>query len=448
MGVQSRKIVIALLIALAAYILMISFFNSTQSSMAALVVLMVALWTNEGLPLAVVSLLPILLFPAFGIVELGKVTLNYANPIIYLFLGGFLLAIAVEKTELHHWLANKILSVFPRSARGILFALIFASALLSSLLSNTTTTLLLLPIALFLSDDPKLKLRFALGIAYGASVGGILTPIGTPPNLILLGFMSDHSIAPISFIQWMAMVSPLVLMMLVTVGLLLGVGIAGIKLDPTLDTPPLSSEQKKVLVVLLGVVALLFANAPIQPYYAGLGLSETGILLGAGLILFAPPFGILDWKEDKGKIPFCIMILFGAGFAIAQGFGETGMAQVVADALTSLSTLPMIVFILLIATVVTFSTEITSNTALISIMLPVLLLISQQIQIDARLIMMVATVCSSYAFMLPIATPPNAIVMSSGVVTIKTMALYGLVLNIVGIILIVLISKFFWSQML
>jgi len=270
MGVQSRKIVIALLIALAAYILMISFFNSTQSSMAALVVLMVALWTNEGLPLAVVSLLPILLFPAFGIVELGKVTLNYANPIIYLFLGGFLLAIAVEKTELHHWLANKILSVFPRSARGILFALIFASALLSSLLSNTTTTLLLLPIALFLSDDPKLKLRFALGIAYGASVGGILTPIGTPPNLILLGFMSDHSIAPISFIQWMAMVSPLVLMMLVTVGLLLGVGIAGIKLDPTLDTPPLSSEQKKVLVVLLGVVALLLPMPRSSPIMQGL----------------------------------------------------------------------------------------------------------------------------------------------------------------------------------
>ena len=448
MGTQTKKMIIALLFASLAYALMISFHTPQQSSMVALVVLMVVLWTNEGLPLAVVSLLPILLFPAFGIIELEKVTLNYANPIIYLFLGGFLLAIAVEKTGLHRVIAYKILSVFPKNARGILFALIFTSALLSSILSNTTTTLLLLPIALFLSEMPKLKLRFALAIAYGASVGGILTPIGTPPNLILLGFLGEHGIAPIAFMQWMAMVSPLVLMMLVIVGVLLGFGISGIKIEPVLETTALTKEQKKVLGVLFGVMGLLFANAPIQPYYPGSGLSETGILLGAGLLLYAPPFGILYWMEDKDKIPFRIMMLFGAGFAIAQGFGVTGLAQVVADGLTSLSTLPLVLFILVIATVVTFSTEITSNTALISIMLPVLLLISQQTQMDARLIMMVATVCSSYAFMLPIATPPNAIVMSSGTVTIKAMALYGLVLNVAGILLIVLVSRFVWEPLL
>ncbi len=448
MGTQTKKIIIALLFASLAYALMIFSYTPEQSSMVAVVVLMVTLWMNEGLPLAVVSLLPILLFPSFGIIELEKVTLNYANPIIYLFLGGFLLAIAVEKTGLHRVIAHKILSVFPQNARGILFALIFTSAMLSSILSNTTTTLLLLPIALFLSQMPKLKLRFALAIAYGASVGGILTPIGTPPNLILLGFLSEHGIAPIPFMQWMVMVSPLVVMMLVIVGLLLGFGIGGIKLEPILETVSLSKEQKKVLVVLFGAMVLLFANAPIQPYYPGLGLSETGILLGAGLLLFTPPFGVLDWMEDKDKIPFRIMMLFGAGFAIAQGFGVTGLAQVVADGLTSLSTLPLVLFILLIATVVTFSTEITSNTALISIMLPVLLLISQQTQMDARLIMMVAAVCASYAFMLPIATPPNAIVMSSGTVTIKAMALYGLVLNIAGIILIVLVSRFLWEPLL
>ncbi len=448
MGTQTKKIMIALLFASLAYALMIVFYTPQQSSMVALVVLMVALWTNEGLPLAVVSLLPILLFPAFGIVALEKVTLNYANPIIYLFLGGFMLAIAVEKTGLHRVIAYKILSVFPKNAWGILFALLFTSGLLSSILSNTTTTLLLLPIALFLSEMPKLKLRFALAIAYGASVGGILTPIGTPPNLILLGFLSEHGIAPIPFIQWVAMVSPLVLMMLLVVGVLLGFGIRGIKIEPVLETTGLTKEQKKVLAVLFGVMGLLFANAPIQPYYPGLGFSETGILLGAGLLLFAPPFGILDWMEDKDKIPFRIMMLFGAGFAIAQGFSVTGLAQVVADGLTSLSALPLLLFILLIATVVTFSTEITSNTALISIMLPVLLLISQQTQMDARLIMMVATVCSSFAFMLPIATPPNAIVMSSGTVTIKAMALYGLVLNIVGILVIVLVSRFVWAETL
>ena len=448
MGTQTKKIIIAFLCASIAYVLMVFSFTPQQSSMVALVVLMVALWTNEGLPLAVVSLFPILLFPAFGIIELEKVTLNYANPIIYLFLGGFMLAIAVEKTGLHRVIAYKILSLFPQNARGILFALIFTSALLSSILSNTTTTLLLLPIALFLSQMPKLKLRFALAIAYGASVGGILTPIGTPPNLILLGFLSDHGITPIPFMQWMAMMAPLVVMMLVIVGILLGFGIDKIELEAMPESTPLSKEQKKVLAVLFGIMVLLFANAPIQPYSSGLGLSETAILLGAGLLLFAPPFGVLDWMEDKDKIPFRIMMLFGAGFAIAQGFGVTGLAQVVADGLTSLSTLPLVLFILVIATVVTFSTEITSNTALISIMLPVLLLIAQQTQMDVRLIMMVATVCASFAFMLPIATPPNAIVMSSGTVTIKAMALYGLVLNIAGIVLIVLVSRFLWVHIL
>ncbi len=445
---QTQKIALAITLALITFGIMFFSFTLIQAFMVALVVLMVTLWTNEGLPLAVVSLLPIILFPACGIMDTKTVTLNYANPIIYLFLGGFLLAIAVEKTSLHRWFASKILALFPSSARGIIFALAITSGILSSILSNTTTTLLLLPIALFLSEEKALKMRFVLAVAYGASVGGILTPIGSPPNLILLGYMHEHALQGASFVQWMMLVSPAVLVMFVVVGLLLSIGMGGIKVVPDLDVPPLDSAQKKVLVILIGLILLLLANAPIKPYYNGLGLSESGILLGAGLLLFAPPFSILNWMEDKNNIPFRIMMLFGAGFAIAQGFGDTGMADVLANGIVGLVSYPEIIFLIIIATIVTFSTEVTSNTALISIMLPVLFSISTQTGMDPKLLMMIATVCASYAFMLPIATPPNAIAMSSGAVEMKTMVKYGLVLNIFGIMVIVAVAEIFWKGIL
>jgi len=448
MNVQSQKLLTAFILALVTFLAMISFFTREQSLLVGVIVLMVTLWTNEGLPLAVVSLLPIILFPAAGILSTKATAVNYANPIIYLFLGGFLLAIAVEKTKLHKWIANKMLGLFPGSAKGIIFALIITSGLLSSVLSNTTTTLLLLPIALFLTDNKKLKLRFALGIAYGASIGGILTPIGTPPNLILMGIMQDLNLEPIVFVQWMWMVAPLVLVMFILVGSILSLGLNDTHVDPDLSTPALNKDQKKVLFVLFGLIFTLFINAPIKPYYDGLGLSEAGILLSAGLILFMPPFSILEWMEDKNNIPFRIMFLFGAGFAIAAAFTQTGMAKEIASYLVSLASLPMIVFMLIVATMVTFTTEVTSNTALISIMLPILYEVAQSAGLDVRLFMMVATVCASYAFMLPIATPPNAIAMSSGVVNVKTMAMYGIVFNILGIVLIVTVGQLLWMHVL
>ena len=245
-----KKILVALLLAAVSFFLMYSFFTSQQSFLVASIVLMVTLWTNEGLPLAVVSLLPIILFPSFGILTTKATTINYANPIIYLFLGGFLIAIAVEKTNLHKVIASKMLGIFPNSVRGIIFALIITSGLLSSVLSNTTTTLLLLPIALFLTQNVKLKMRLALGIAYGASIGGILTPIGTPPNLILMGIMSDYGMDIIPFAQWMYMVAPLVFTMFVLVGFILSMGVKEIEIDTNLHVEPLNRDQKKVLYVI------------------------------------------------------------------------------------------------------------------------------------------------------------------------------------------------------
>ncbi|MFA7092682.1 MAG: DASS family sodium-coupled anion symporter, partial [Arcobacteraceae bacterium] len=412
----------------------------------ALIAFLVVLWTNEGLSIGVVSLLPILLFPSFGILDMKATTVNYSNPTIFLFLGGFMIAIATQKTNLHKYISNKLLTVFPNTPRGMIFSLAFTGALLSSVLSNSTTALLLIPIAIFLSDNIKLKARLALAIAYGCSIGGIITPIGTPPNLILLGFMQQHHIEPIAFIQWIFLTAPLALLMLLVIPFLLSLGLSDVSLDKEVTTKEkLLPTQKRLLFILAGLIALLLVNSKIEPYYSGLGLNETGILLGFGLLMFVPKIGFLEW-EDAKNIPYEIIFLFGAGFSIAAAFSKTGLAEEVANNLLALTNLPVILLILLVAALITFTTEITSNTALISIALPIIYSLGQVANVNMTLILMVATICASYAFMLPIATPPNAIAMSSGAVKVKEMATFGFFINIIGILMITMVALVYWQH--
>lgn len=443
-----KKISIALLIGIGSFLIAALAFTTKEATLVGLIAFLVTLWTNEGLPLGVVSLLPIVLFPAFDILTTNETSVNYSKSIIFLFLGGFLLAISVEKTGLHKVIANKMLSIFPSTVRGIIFSLSITSGMLSSFLSNTTTTLLLIPLALFLSEDSRIKMRFALAIAYGASIGGIITPIGTPPNLILMGFMDDKGLEIIPFMQWVWMVIPLAILMFFVVSYILSLGASEIKIhrDKTTNsmTSSMTGEQKKVALCLLALIILLFLNAPIKPYYNGFGLNEKGILLSFGLLMFLPPVNVLTWQDTK-KIPYEIIFLFGAGFSIATAFTSSGLANSVASYLLELTTLPPILIMLSIAAIVTFTTEVTSNTALISMMLPILYAVTEASGLDTRLFLMIATICASYAFMLPIATPPNAIAMSSGVVHAGTMAKYGFMFNIIGIFLIVIIASFFWS---
>ncbi len=223
-----KKLAVAFLVAFGIFAAAFMLFSPMQSLLLGVIAFLVTLWTNEGLPLGVVSLLPIILFPSFSILSVSQTTQNYANPIIFLFLGGFLLAIGVEKTKLHEWIAQKMFSFFPATPSGIIFSLVLTSGLLSSFLSNTTTTLLLISIALYLTQNPKLKMRFALSIAYGASIGGILTPIGTPPNLILLGFMQEKGMELFSFMEWSWMMLPLVFAMFFVAAFLLSIGVDGV----------------------------------------------------------------------------------------------------------------------------------------------------------------------------------------------------------------------------
>ena len=440
-----KKFIIALLVGLLFFALGMNFFTLVQAKLIGVVAFLVTLWSNEGLEFGVVSMLPLILFPSFGIIDFNTVSPNYAKPIIFLFLGGFLLAIGIQKTGLHIIIAHKILGLFPKTTRGIIYALAITSALLSGVLTNTTTTILLVPIAMFLSSHRRLQLRFVLAIAYGATIGGILTPIGTAPNLILLQFLQDHNLHEIAFFEWIQRLFPVVFVMLAFMPWFLSRGVVDLSIDaPKYEKKPLTIDQKKVLTILFGLVFILFVNSPMKPFYDGLGLNERMLLLGAGLLLFAPKIEILNWDDTK-EVPYSIIFLFGASFSIAAAFSQTHLGEALAAPILHLSVLPWFILLLSVAFLVAFFTEVTSNTALISIALPIFFTFSQTAGLDGATLMTVAAIASSYAFMLPIATPPNAIAMSTGVIHIREMVKIGVFLNIAGVIVLAVVARYLWS---
>ncbi len=439
-----RRILLALLGSLLIGLLATTLFENKHAVLIGVVSLLVILWTNEGLPMGVVSLLPLLLFPLFGILEFKAVTVNYAKPVIFLFLGGFLVAIAMKETGLHKVIAHHILSRFPNSARGMIYSLAITAALLSSILSNTTITLMLLPIALFLTENERLKVRFLIATAYGASIGGVMTPIGTPPNLILMGFLEDAGLDTPTFLEWVSLTFPVALLMLLIVPFLLSIGLGHEPVEAHACPPgERTQEQKRLSIILYGLIALLLLNAPLEPFYSGLGLNEKGLLLTFGLLMFAPGIGFLQWNAFK-KIPFEIIYLFGAGFSIATAFTHSGIVNEITHYLLVMEHLPLYALLFVVALFVSFSTEVTSNTALISIMLPIFFSLSRQFGLDQQVVLMTATIAASYAFMLPIATPPNAIVMSSGVVRIREMARIGFWINLIGVLTLSMVAYGYW----
>ena len=442
-----KGILNALLIGLVFFVLSLFLFTMQHAVLIGLVAFLVTLWTNEALPLGAVSILPILLFPTFGILDTNAVTANYSKSIIFLFIGGFMLAIAIEKIGLHKYFSAKILSFFPKTPRGIIYALSVTSALLSSILSNTTITLMLMPIALFLSENKKLKVRFLLATAYGASIGGILTPIGTPPNLILIGFLEDHALPSLAFGEWMLYMFPIVGLMLLIMPWLLSLGVERESIeDMTHHIPMLNKTQKRLYGIIILLATVLVINTFLKQFF-GFSLNEKLVLLGFGLLMFVPKIGFLDW-EDTRVMPYEIIFLFGAGFSIASAFSHTGLAAEIAKNLSFISDMPLFWMFVIVALFVTFSTEVTSNTALISIAVPIFYEFAKEMpQEEGMMLLMVATVAASYAFMLPIATPPNAIVMSSKVISIKEMASVGLKLNFIGVTVLSFVSYFVWRLM-
>ena len=439
-----KGILISLLIGLGFFTISLLGFSVNHALLIAIVAFLVTLWTNGALPLGVVSLLPLILFPALGIIDINTVAPNYSKTIIFLFIGGFMMSIAVEKIGLHKYFSAKLLSLFPKTSTGIIYALAITAALLSALLSNTTITLMLMPIGLFLTENLKLKIRFLLAIAYGASIGGIITPIGTPPNLLLLGFLEEQGVNAPSFGEWMVMVSPVAFLMLLFIPYLLALSVKNESVKE-IDTaiPALDNAHKRLLWILGSLAVVLLLNTPLKPYYGGLGLDEKLILLGYGLLMFMPKIGFIEW-DDTRKLPYEIIFLFGAGFSIASAFSHTGLAADIAHKISFISTMPLFWMFILVALFVSFSTEVTSNTALTSIALPIFYEFAKDMGNDGIVMMMVATIAASYAFMLPIATPPNAIIMSSRVIKVGTMAKVGVVANFIGVFVVAVVGYLLW----
>jgi sodium-dependent dicarboxylate transporter 2/3/5 len=439
-----KKISIAVVIGVALFFASETIFTLQQASLIGLIGFLITLWTNEGLHLGVVSLLPLVLFPTAGVLDFNSVAPNYSKTIVYLFIGGFLIAMAMQKSGLHEKIAVSILSIFPSSVRGIMYALAITSGVMSGVLSNTTVTILLVPIAMFLSEEREIQFRLILSVAYGATVGGILTPIGTAPNLIYLGFAEDHGLPVMGFFEWITALLPVVGVMMLIIPYILSLGIENKRIETADVDKSLNGEQKRVLYLLIGLVTVLLLNSKMEPLYSGLGLNEKLLLLGAGLSLFLPNFGVLTWK-DMEKFPFAIIFLFGASFTIATAFTSTGLAEAITGYMNGLQVLPLLLLMAVVVSLVCFTTEVTSNTALISMALPVLYTFIQQNGVEnGEVILFMATVVSSYAFMLPIATPPNAIAVSTGKVSIGRMAKIGFLLNIIGIAVLVTVGYTIW----
>ena len=443
-----KRLSICIGISLLAFLLFFSYFSFSKSLLLAIVLLLITLWSSEALALGVVSLLPIALFPIAGILPIKEVGQFYTKPVIFLFMGGFLLAMAVEKTKLHTVIAYRLLTIFPHSKLGIIYAISIVSASLSALLSNVTVTLLLTPIALYLTTENSLRKSLLLAVAYGASIGGILTPIGTAPNLILLGFAEEKGIETISFLEWFLMTLPLAVCMLAVLAPIVSFACKkNTELGERTKIQRMNAQQKKLACILLLLAVILLINSPIRPFYSGLGIDEKLLFFCFGIVMFIPPFSYLEWKDMK-NFPFDILFLFGAGFAIAGAIISSGMAQEIVLILSGLNALPLFFLLLGLALFVSLCTEITSNTAMTSMLIPIVYLFTETHVLPTFLVMMVAAISASYAFILPIATPPNAIAMSSGILKIKDMLKKGIWLNLLGVVLIAIIAKYYWSLFL
>ncbi len=422
----------------------------------AVAVLMATWWITEVIPIAVTSLLPIVLFPIMRIATIGEATTPYSNPVIFLFLGGFVLAIAMQTWNLHKRIALSIIYFVGVKPSRIIMGFIIASAFLSMWISNTATAMMMLPIALSvvsvvghekenIQHIRNFEIVLLLAIAYACNIGGIGTLIGTPPNALLAAFMLENYGVEVGFAQWMAVGIPLVIVFLPLMYLILtrltypihlkelhgGQELIRQKIDAL---GPITTPEKRVAIV-FGLTALFWIFRPLISKFLP-GLSDTGIALTSCLVLFILPAGtkpgrkIVEWQNTKA-MPWDILILFGGGLSLAMAIETSGLAKYIGLAVSGLTGIHIIFLILFVVLLILFLTEITSNTATTSAFLPVLASMALGMTQNPMLFILPAAIASSCAFMLPVATPPNAIIFGSRKVSIQQMAKAGFLINII-----------------
>ena len=466
----------------------------TGRMVAAIGVLMAVWWMTEALPLSATALVPIVAFPAFGILSVGDATAPYADPIVFLFLGGFLIAIAMQKWHLHRRIALLTLRGVGTQPHRIVLGMMISTAFLSMWVSNTATTLMMLPIALSVLslvversrgtgevrrgsaisdtvDDPAVRVfgvGLVLAIAWSASIGGLGTLLGSPPNAIVAGYVSEQLDRDITFLGWMQLGVPLVVVFLVIAWLLITRVLFRSGLDEIpggkemiagqiRELGPISTGEKRVLAVFAGaaflwiVPGLLARIEPVEAALPWLGeLNDTAIAIAAGVVLFLLPGNrrtddargemLLNWDDAQKGLPWGVLLLFGGGLSLAGAVAASGLDAWIGAQVEGLGVLPIVLLVMAIVAIVLLLTEVTSNTATAATFIPVLGGVALGIGADSMTLLVPAALAATCAFMLPVGTPPNAIVFGSGTVTIGQMARGGAVLNVVGVLLITLFS--------
>lgn len=434
-------------------------------------VLMAVWWATEAVPIAVTALLPIVVFPLLGIATIQDTTSPYANKVIYLFLGGFVVAFAMQRWNLHRRIALSVLQHVGGDGRSLVGGFMLASAVLSMWVMNTSTTMMLLPIAVSIIAvihktvgglDSKNKEDFQysllLGVAYGATIGGMATLVGTAPNAMLAAFMQETYGTEIDFSSWMLVGLPLSAMMLPLAWVVLtrvifkvdfktsDEGKAALRKLKT-DLGAMTVPEIRVAIVFV-LMALTWILRPLLIKLPGLSaLDDSGIAMAGGIALFLIPSGdksdplLLRWTYAE-RLPWSVLILFGGGLTLASAVARTGLAEWLGNSLQAIGTLPLAAVVIVAATMIIFLTELTSNIATTATFLPVVGAIAIESGFDPIVLAVPVTFAASCAFMLPVATPPNAIVFGSGMLTIPKMVRAGMLLNIVGIFLVSLVALY------
>ncbi|RBW49879.1 SLC13 family permease [Marinobacter sp. F3R11] len=427
-----------------------------------LMLLMATWWSTEAIPIPATALLPIILVPGLGLGSISEATSPYANPIIFLFLGGFTLGLAMQRWNLHRRIALMTLRAVGPEPKWQIAGFMLATAFLSMWVSNTATAIMMLPIGLSVigmagdgqsENVQRYATALLLAIAYSASIGGIATLIGTPPNALLAAYLSETQGISVGFSQWMALGVPVAAVMLVMAwwwltrrdfGLVTQDNAAQVIHDELEALGSMNPGEKIVAVVFILTASAWifrpFLAANIAPW-----LTDTGIAISAAIAMFIIPVNtreqsfVLDWETAKG-IPWGVLLLFGGGLAMAGVISSSGLADWIATSMHVAGALPVIVMIMLVVAVIIFLTEVSSNTATAAAFLPLLGALAVSQGASPLLLTVPAAIAASCAFMMPVATPPNAIVFSSGHMKIGEMIRAGFTLNIVGILVVTMLS--------
>lgn len=426
-------------------------------------------WATEAVPIAVTALLPLVLFPLLGIASIQDTSAPFANKVIYLFLGGFIVALAMQRWDLHRRIALTVLQHTGGDGRSLIGGFMLASAFLSMWVMNTSTTMMMLPIAVSiiavihgsvdgLDDKAKQDFQYALllGVAYASTIGGMSTLVGTAPNAMLAAFMLDTYGTEIDFARWMMIGVPLSIVMLPLAWLTLtrwifkvdfvtsGEGRAALKRMKD-ELGPITTPEKRVGIVFVAL-ALTWIMRPLLAKLPGLGaLDDSGIAMAGAISLFLIPSGdrsdplLIRWHYIE-KLPWSILLLFGGGLTLASAVSKTGLAAWIGSGLVGLGTLPIAALVLAVCIMIIFLTELTSNIATTATFLPVVGAIAIEAGMNPILLTIPVTLAASCAFMLPVATPPNAIVFGSGLLTIPKMARAGFALNLIAIVLVTIVA--------